>query len=84
MLDIHTIIQESIAVVLVPVIGYVLKFFFKPSKTEVRIIANVIAFFIGVYLNWAAKNKNSHPHIGKVHEEVLKLKQKLNSRTELG
>lgn len=84
MLSMNNIIQEAIAVVLVPLLGYVLKFFFKPSKADVRIIANIVAFFIGMYIKWAAKNKDNHPHLSAVHNEVVKLKKKLNSRTELG
>lgn len=84
MIDTTTIIQEAIVFVLVPIIGYIGKFFFKPSKTDVRIIANVIAFLIGVFIKWSQKNKEEHPHLSKISDEVVKLKQKLNSRTELG
>lgn len=78
------ILQDILLVILAPFLGYIIKFFYKPSNFETKLITRILAFFIGVLIKYASKNKETKIHLQNINEEVIKLKQKIYCRKELG
>jgi hypothetical protein len=80
-MEIHSLnlLEESIGLLLIPLVSYVLKIFLKPSKTEVKIIAQLIMLLVSVTIRILRKRKDSESesHLINIREELSIFRSKL-------
>lgn len=73
-------IEEAVVVMLIPVVSYILKFFIKPSKTEIRLLSQLLSFILVLAIKWARDHAASHINFYKASLEMEKIDNKLSRK----
>ena len=80
----HTDLLEVTGALLLPIVSYIVKLFWKPSEKEARLIAKVLTFVIVISIKLIRTWYEKHNHSIKEHLDTMRamafdLKGKLKS-----
>jgi hypothetical protein len=85
MVNIPFDIVEAALLGLIPLFTLIFKVVFKPSRFEIKIITQIMSFFILVVLKWIKKRKKQEdiePHVSNIKEQLHLIKVRLTDEDE--
>ena len=85
MIDLHDkIVQDGLTIIIGGVLSYFLKFSLRPSKDEVRFMAQMLSLSITLLLKWANDHKFNFSYLTRAKEQVDEFGKKISNKIELG
>ena len=78
-----SLVEEGLALALVPIFSLIFKSILKPNKRQLKLFSQVISLMVMILLKWVRNKKNEKivvPRLNSVRDELAQLTGELSNR----